>query len=231
MTFNHILSLNFSKIFPNPISYSFYFWKTKGTTTATTITQKHPKREQNNVRKFKLVLFWPIIFEHAACRGLWLTCSVSLHWSVWFSLSQCYQFANSFFGGDDAPCLSPIICARVLCGLPLCRACVCFHIICKFIHVTVLFYVGKNFFRVIHQVWLLQAAASSSQISEAWEKRKATESKVWVSAPESLSLLECCPVEGLCENSHLQQETPSLMGVSESFSWVSAKCHDCRVPG
>lgn len=82
-------------------------------------------------------------------------------------------FSNSFFGGRDTLCLLLFVSARDLCGLPLCRACVCFPIICKFIRVTVLFYVGKNFLRVIHQVWLLQSAVSSSQTPGAWEERKA----------------------------------------------------------
>lgn len=148
------------------------------------------------MRKLKLVLFWPIISKYAACPGLWLAYSISLHWSVWFSVSQCYHL-------QTASLVGVMLCARVLCGLPLCAACVCFPIVCKFIRVTVLFYVGKNFLRVIHPVWLLQAAVSSSRTPEAWEERKAIDIYSWVSAPESLTFPECCPVEGLCENLHL----------------------------
>lgn len=123
MTFNHIRSLNSSQISPNPISYSFYFWRTKGTTTATITTQRPPKEKTKQHEKTQ-VSFVVANYLYAAYPELWLTYSISRHWSVWFSVFQCYHLTTGSLVGV-------MLCAYFrLSLLGICVVCLCAEPVC-----------------------------------------------------------------------------------------------------
>lgn len=165
-----------------------------------------------------------------ACSGVWLTCSVRLHWREWTSLCQLVSVTESFLVGAGFLCPLFPLSAGTWPDLNLAMSPVCCPSLCEFICVLALSCLEDSVSLVssiISGCYDL-SASSSTQLPESWG------GEVWWGSPpiqdwvlQSLSLSAHCPVLSLCVNSNLLQEVSltRLEWGTDLWSTLVLTCH------